>query len=71
MWFFNDTSEISINSPKIEYARTENADFGQVNRRDILKNVADFSPGFDIGLVYEWRINEINLNMLILIKLIK
>lgn len=52
---FLDSQRLSMNSPNINYARTERADFGSFNRRDFLTNLEGQSFGFDAGIVYEFR----------------
>lgn len=52
---FKDSVTLSLNSPLIHYARSERADLGQFNRKDILNNVEDQAFGWDAGLVYEYR----------------
>ena len=52
---FRDSNTMSLSSPLIKYARTERADIGTFQRRDILNNLEDKSWGWDAGLVYEFR----------------
>jgi outer membrane protein OmpA-like peptidoglycan-associated protein len=48
---------LSIQSPLVEYGRTERGDFDTYQRRNLLNGVEDWSLGWDAGLVYELRGN--------------
>jgi outer membrane protein OmpA-like peptidoglycan-associated protein len=52
---FKNSKTLSVQSPLIHYARTERADIGQFNRKDIFNNLEDQAFGWDAGLVYEFR----------------
>jgi outer membrane protein OmpA-like peptidoglycan-associated protein len=54
---FDSDTTISVQSPLIEYGRTERGDFDTYQRRNLLNGVEDFAMGWDIGLVYELRGN--------------
>ena len=48
---------LSIQSPLVEYGRTERGDFDTYQRRNLLNGVEDWALGWDAGLVYELRGN--------------
>lgn len=52
---FKDPHTLTLNSPRIQYARTARADFDLFTRREMFSNLEDQSVGWDAGLVYEFR----------------
>jgi len=54
---FNGSDTLSVQSPLIEYGRTERGDVDTYQRRNLLNGVEDWAIGWDAGLVYELRGN--------------
>jgi outer membrane protein OmpA-like peptidoglycan-associated protein len=52
---FRDPTTLSMNSPRIQYARSARADIDLFTRRELFSNLEDQSLGWDAGLVYEFR----------------
>ncbi|MCC7501009.1 MAG: OmpA family protein [Flavobacteriales bacterium] len=54
---FDGPDTLSVQSPLVEYGRTERGDFDTYQRRNLLNGVEDWAMGWDAGLVYELRGN--------------
>ncbi len=52
---FRDPTTLSLNSPRIQYARSARADIDLFTRRELFSNLEDQSLGWDAGIVYEFR----------------
>jgi len=52
---FQDTGVVDIQSPLIDYGRTDRADVDTYQRRNLLNGVEDYAVGWDIGFTYELR----------------
>lgn len=52
---FKDSNTLSMNSPLIKYGRTNTADLGAFQRKNIFNNLEDQALGFDAGVVFELR----------------